>query len=541
MDLIFYNGHVWTGDNKQTLAQAAAVKNDKIFTVGSNEEILSLKENSSEVVDLKGRSLLPGFNDSHMHLIGHALTRAKVDLRQCASLDEVVSTIRAFIDERGVAKGEWVYGWGWDQGQFREERMPCREDLDRASTEHCIAITRTCCHILSANSMALQKAGIDREAPVLSGGKVAVDDKGVPTGVLEENAMQLVNGMQPSLDEDALKKIIAGAVEDFLAAGLTSVQTDDLAHLGSDLFPVLCKAYRELETEGKLPLRVNLQCLLPTEEELKWFLDCGYRTGQGGVYFKIGPLKLLTDGSLGARTALLSEPYSDMPENRGVAVLTSEKLEKLVNLAAKHRMQVAAHAIGDAAVEMVLDAYKKAAALYPRSDARYRVIHASLVRPEQIDRFVEQAVIADVQPAFATSDYMLIEQHFDAKFAGWAYRFKGFIDRGIKTAGGSDCPVENYFPLEGIHAAVTRQDKSGNPPGGWIPEQCLTLDEALSLYTTGSAYSSFEEEIKGSITPGKLADLVVLSEDITKVDPGKIKALKADMTVVGGKIVYSRS
>lgn len=541
MDLIFHNGHVWTGDGKWSQAQAAAVKNDKIFAVGSNEDILALKDTDSEVIDLKGRSLLPGFNDSHLHLIGHALNRAKVDLSHCTSIDEVVYTLRAFIDEHGVAKGEWVYGWGWNQEQFQEKRKPTRKDLDQASTGHCIAITRTCCHTLSANSMALQKVGVDREAPAIAGGKVVVDEQGVPTGVLDENAMSLITGKQPSLDKEDLKKMITDAAEDFIAAGLTSVQTDDLYHLGSDLLPTLCEAYRELETEGNLPIRVNLQCLLPTEEELKGFLDSGYRTGQGSAYFKIGPLKLLTDGSLGARTALLSEPYISTPETRGVPVLTSEELEKLVNLAAEHKMQVAAHAIGDAAVEMVLNAYKKAAALYPRPNARYRVIHASLVRPDQLDRFVDQDVIADIQPSFTGSDYMLIEQHLGAKRAEWAYRWKDYIDRGVKTAGSSDCPVENYVPLDGIYAAVTRQDRAGNPPGGWFPEQRLTIDESLFIYTMGSAYSSFEEEIKGSITPGKLADLVVLSEDVTKVDQGDIKDLKTDMTVAGGKIVYSRS
>ncbi|MFO7951805.1 MAG: amidohydrolase [Bacillota bacterium] len=540
MDLIFHNGRILTMDQDQQEAEAVAVKNDKITAVGSNEEILALKEAGTEVINLKGRSLLPGFNDSHMHLVEYAENQAKVDLRYCKSVEEVTEAIRNFINERDVKKGEWVYGWGWDHGLFQEKRMLNRFDLDRASSEHSIAITRTCCHIMAVNTLSLQKIGIEQKPPTVDGGNVDTDEQGVPTGILEEKAMQLVNDLKPPLDGEALKDLIKLAARDFLSAGLTSVQTDDLAFLGSDLMPVLSGAYQELESAGELNLRVNLQCLLPTVAELQAALDRGYRTGQGGPYFKIGPLKLLTDGSLGGRTALLSEPYDDISPYQGIEVLPVEVLEALVNLASQRKMQVAIHAIGDLAVERVLNAYEKAARRYPQPDPRYRVIHASMATDELLERFKQLDVIADIQPPFIPSDYRLVDQHLGEKRATWTYRWKDFVNRGIKLAGSSDCPVDNYPPLEGIHAAVTRQDKDGNPPGGWHPEQSLSLGEALYIYTMGSAYSSFEENDKGSITAGKLADLVVLSDDLTGVELDHIKNLQVDLTVIGGKIVFSR-
>ncbi len=540
MQIIFHSGQVLTVDSERQAAEAVAVKNGIISAVGSKEEVLSLKNGETELINLEGRTLLPGFNDSHMHLIGHALTAAKVDLRHCASIGDVAAAVEGFIKNRKVKNGDWVLGWGWDQSQFIEKRMPNRYDLDRAAPDHPVMIMRNCCHVCAANSAALQKAGIDQQPKSIEGGTVEIDATGIPTGVLEENAMQFVTGLQPSIDGRMLEKLIKEASSDFLAAGLTSVQTDDLAFTGSDLAPVLIDTYRQLEASDGLPLRVNLQTLLPTVNELQAFLDQGYRTGQGGEYFKIGPLKLLTDGSIGGQTALLSAPYENNPDTCGVGVLTRPELMQLVDLARSYGMQVAAHAIGDAAIEMVLDVYREVAGRYHDPDPRFRIIHVSLLNSVLLQRFKTQGVLADIQPAFTSTDYASIAGYIGDKRAAWAYRWKGLIDLGVKTGCGSDCPVENYAPLESVYSAVTRQDKNGNPPGGWFPEQKLTLEETIFIYTMGSAYCSFEENMKGSITPGKLADLVVLSEDITAIEPSRIKDLQVDMTIVGGKIVFKR-
>ncbi len=539
-DLIFYNGRIITMEEKAGEVEAVAVSGGRISALGQADDILNLQEDHTTLVDLKGRVLLPGFNDSHMHLVGYSLTSEKVDLRRCRSVNEIEEAIREYISKNKVEKGKWVLGWGWDQGLFKDKRIPRREDLDRVAPDHPVAIMRTCCHIMSANSVALKAAGIERKAIFIEGGNIEVDDRGVPTGVLEEKAMSLLTSLQPPLDKEKLKQLIMAASKDFLAAGLTSVQTDDLSSVGGEFASLVIDTYYELEAAGELPLRVNLQALLPEPSLLSSFLAQGYRTGQGGEYFKIGPLKLLTDGSIGGRTALVSAPYEDSSETCGVSVLARGEVEELVNMAAGQGMQCAVHAIGDAAVKMVLEIYQEAARRYPHPDPRFRVIHASMAGPRILDRFEKQEVIADIQPSFIPSDYVLVDRHLGPKRAAWTYRWKDFIDRGIRLAGGSDCPVENYEPLEGIHAAVTRQDRYGNPPGGWNPNQRLSLEEALYIYTMGSAYCTCEENEKGSIAEGKLADLVVLSEDITAVEPSVIADLKADLTVVGGRIAYSR-
>lgn len=518
--------------------EAVAVKDGLIAAVGSSEDILTMKAEQTELVDLKGRSLLPGFNDCHLHLIGHALTRTKVDLRYCTSLDELVEAVKIFVKENNLQKGEWVLGWGWDQSLFAEKKMPTRQELDRAAPDNPVSLMRTCCHINAVNSIALQKAGIDRSPREVEGGTVEVDSQGVPTGILEENAMKLVTGLLPPFNKEKLKELITIATKDFAAAGLTSVQTDDLAFLGGELAPILVEAYRELEISGELPVRINLQALLQTEKELQAFIDHGFRTGTGSDMFKIGPLKLLTDGSIGGRTALLSSPYSDKPDVSGVSVLSKDELQTLVNLGHSNGLQVAAHAIGDAAIGMVLDSYEEALKSCPADDPRFRVIHSSIVSDELLKRYKEQNVIADIQPLFVPSDFDLVDRHLGSERAHWTYRWKDIIDSGIAVGCGSDCPVESYEPLQTVYAAITRQDKNGNPPEGWFPGQRLTLDEVLRIYTMGSAYCSFEDNIKGSITPGKLADLVVLSEDISSVEPAGILELQVDLTMVGGKVVY---
>ena len=540
MDLIFFNGKIITVDRERSCAGAVAVKNGCIAAVGDDDDILTLKDGKTDLVDLRGRTLLPGFNDSHMHLTNYALGVTKVDLRGCDSIDDLVERIRRFIAERKVPKGEWVLGWGWNHSFFREKRMPDRYDLDRAAPGHCLSIVRTCCHVSAVNSMALQRTGINDDPPMVDGGDIDLDATGKPTGILKENAMKLVEKNLPSLDRGKIEGLIRTAAADFNASGLTSVQTDDLLALDSDLLPDLLAAYRNLESSDALPIRVDLQLLLPDLEKLGAFIENEYRVSPPGPFFKIGPLKLLMDGSLGGRTALLAEPYADDPDNRGMAVLAEEELAELVNLAYENGMQVATHAIGDAAVSAVLDAYEKAGRRCCCPDPRFRIVHASIVSPDSLKRFAELGVIADIQPAFVSSDNLLIEKILGPERAAWTYRWRDFLNSGVMMGGGSDCPVETCSPLYGLYAAVTRQNARREPPGGWFPGQRLNLSEIIGIYTFGSAYCSFEEKSKGSIAVGKLADLVVLSEDILQCRPEEIRELQIDQTVVGGKTVYLR-
>ncbi|MDW7739830.1 MAG: amidohydrolase [Bacillota bacterium] len=538
MDLIFYNGRVTTLDDSRPFAEAVGVKNGLIAFVGTNRKLSSYKTGKTLAIDLKGKTMLPGFNDSHLHLAGYALTSAKVDLRDCRNIDQVVDTVKSYIVFHSIKPGDWVLGWGWDHGLFEERRMPDRRDLDRATSEHCLVIMRTCCHICSINTRALMKAGIFESQPYVEGGSIVQDDQGIPTGILKENAMNLVMDLVPGLNKEMLKKLIFKAVQDFVSAGLTSVQTDDLAALGSDMLPTLLDSYRELELEGNLPLRINLQLLLPEITDLDKFIKEGYRNYYNSDFFKTGPLKILADGSIGGRTAFLSEPYYDTGDSCGVAIYQEDELTELVKMAYLNGMQVATHAIGDAAINMVLDTYEQVLSINSHHDPRFRIVHASIVDDHALYRFKTLGIIADIQPSFIPTDNSLIDQHLGPRRASWTYRWKDFISNGIRVGGGSDAPVETYEPLAGISAAVTRQNKSGKPTGGWHPDQRLTLHEALNLYTSGSAFCSFDENMKGTITPGKFADLLVLSEDIAKVEPKNIRDVKCEMTVVDGKIVY---
>ncbi len=534
MDVILVNGKMTTMAEKEPQVEALALRGDTIAALGSNPEVLALKGAKTEVIDLKGKRVVPGFNDSHMHLVNYGLSLSSVDLRECRSLSQVGEKLGGHIRSRNLRQS-WVFGWGWNQESFAEKRMPVRQDLDPVSGDNFVVIMRTCNHVCSVNTEALKKAGIFESPPAVAGGEVHLDPQGRPSGILKENAMKLVLGITPRRDKGMLKKLILQAARECLQFGLTSLQTDDFGVVRENFREVL-EAYLELDAEGQLPLRVNKQLLLPNKAQLEAFLDLGYRTGDGSPFFKIGPLKLLADGSLGARTAALHAPYADDPENRGMSLYSREELEELVAAADRGGLQVAVHAIGDRAMEMCLDAGTLAR---HRQDPRFRVIHCSIASRENLKKFQDLGAIADVQPSFVASDHAYIEERVGKERARYAYCFKTFLRSGIRLAGGSDCPIESCNPLLGIHAAVTRTNPSGKPPGGWMPREKLTLQEALHMYTAGSAYCTYEEKLKGSLALGKWGDLVILSEDVSRVKPGEIKDVEVLMTMVGGKILYN--
>lgn len=538
MDLIIFNGNVLTMDADYPRAEAVAIKDGKIAGAGSNEDILKLRSENTDIIDAGANTVLPGFNDSHLHLYGYAMTKNRVDISNLPSIEALQDKLRSHIRDGDLNNDAWIIGRGWDQTPYPEQKMPNRHDLDEVSTKHPIMLIRKCGHVCVLNTAALKAADIYKQPPVVEGGLIELDADGEPTGILKENAMNLVKTPAQNISPDAVKARIMSAAMDFVKAGLTSVQTDDVGSFPgnpSDLF----NAYLQLAANDQLPLRVNEQMLLPEPDDLKQVIESGWITGCGNDYFKIGPLKILTDGSFGGRSALLSEPYSDDPGNYGIALYTKEQLKELVVIAHTTNMQVAAHAIGDQSITDILDVYHEVQQDYPRDNVRFRIIHASLTPPVLLDRFKEQEILADVQPRFMPSDLPFIESRLGKKRASSAYCFKEFIKRGIPIGGSSDCPVEDYRPLSGIHAAVMRQGDDGEPKEGWMPEQKLTLHEALYIYTMGSAYNSFEEDIKGSITIGKLADLVILSDNIENISSDKIKDLSMEKTIVGGKIVFS--
>ena len=537
MDVLLVNGNIVTGDTTRPKAEALAVRGDKITLVGDTHQVLALKDHLSTVIDLQGKTVVPGFNDSHMHLINYGLSLDTVDLRNCRSLPEVREKISAYIGTHNLT-GSWVYGWGWNQQSFLEKRMPESRDIDAAAGDNFVVLMRTCNHACTVNTKALEKAGIKESPPPVAGGEVQVDERGRPTGILTENAMKLVLNIMPPRDKDHLKAVIVRAAQNCLKLGLTSIQTDDFGVVKENFLDVL-DAYRELDREGQLPIRINKQLLLQSREKLASFLQLSLTTGDGSPFFKIGPLKLLLDGSLGARTAALNAPYTDDPLNAGMTLLSGAELEDLVMKADQHGLQVAIHAIGDKTMDMILEVYHKVGRNNPRAGRRFRIIHCSIANREIIEKFREYQVIADVQPSFVASDFAFVEERLGEKRARWVYSFKSFLERGILLAGGSDCPIESCNPLLGIHAAVTRTNTAGLPEGGWLPSEKLSVQEALHMFTWGSAYCSYEEESKGSLEAGKLADLVILSEDIFRINPADIKDVEVLMTMVAGNVAYT--
>lgn len=538
MDLIFINGKIITMDTSLPQAEALYIRDEKIVSVGSNSEILSYKNDGTEIIDLNGRLMVPGFNDSHMHLLNYGSSLLNVSLVGVSSIDEMVERTRQFIKYNCIDSNKMIQGRGWNHDYFVEKRFPDRYDLDKISTTQPILLTRSCGHAAVVNSRALEIAGITKYTPKVDGGHFDVDENGEPLGILRENAIGLLTSLiiEPSIED--IKSMILLAASKANAKGITSVQSDDLLSVTDEDFTKVISAYRELKNEGKLTLRVNEQSRFENIKNLNRFITMGYKTGVGDEYFKIGPLKLMADGSLGARTAYLSEPYSDDPSTSGIPVLTQEELDNLIITAHSAGMQVAVHCIGDGAMYMVFKSIERAQKQNPRKDARHSIVHCQITDDRLLDKFRENNVIAHIQPIFLDYDLHIVEDRVGKDRAKSSYNWKGFLDRGVHIACGSDCPVENLDVLPGIYSAVTRKDLKGYPEKGWLPEQKLSVMEALHGFTLGAAYASFEENIKGSIIPGKLADLTVLSENIFEIAPDRIKDVEVEMTFLGGKRVY---
>ncbi|MBV7274617.1 amidohydrolase [Clostridium sp. PL3] len=541
MDLILINGKVHTMDMLNKITEAVAIKNGKVVKTGTSSEIFALKTNITEIIDLKGKVILPGFNDSHMHLLNFANSLSMIDLNSCSSIEELIERVKTFINAKNLVKNKWIRGKGWNQDYFKKEkRFPTKYDLDKISTEYPIVITRACIHICVVNSKALALLGITKETPQVEGGQFDIDKNGEPIGIFREKALSLVYDKIPSPTSEELKNMIKEATYYANSKGLTSIQSDDFTSIpGVDYIQVI-NAYNELKESGNLTLRVNEQCLLPAKDKLEKFLKEGFTTGQGDEFFKIGPLKLLVDGSLGARTAALCKPYFDDPSTSGILVYDQKELNELILTAHNSGMQIAVHCIGDKAMYMTFEAFQKALKVNPKKNHRHSIVHCQITDEILLNKFKELDIIAHIQPIFIHYDLHMVEDRIGRERMKSSYAFKTMIQKGIHIALGTDCPVEALDVMPSIYCAVTRKDLNGYPEKGWMPEERLSIEEAVYNYTMGSAYASFEDTIKGSIEEGKLADMVVLSEDIFEVDKDRIKDLEVEMTLLGGKVIYKK-
>jgi predicted amidohydrolase YtcJ len=526
-DLVLYNGRIYTMARANPRAQAVAIAGNRIAAVGDDDQMKSLLAPGGEAIDLGGRTVLPGLTDCHIHFVEYALRLRRIDLSGAQSRAEAVQRVaeRAQITQ----PGEWLLGGGWDRNIWDDPRFPTKEDLDSVAPHHPVALNSKDGHSLWVNSLALARAGITAETPDPPGGEIERrPGTGEPTGILKESAALLVEEVieKPSLEaiQSALKAAMANAQQ----AGLTGIHDceDELAFA----------AFQELAKKGELGLRVLMH--IPAKN-LDAAIGLGLRTGFGNEWLRVGGVKMFADGALGSRTAAMLAPYLDEPLNLGITVTPKEEIRELVRKAGRAGISVAIHAIGDRANRDVLDVLEESRQRGEGMDLRHRIEHVQLLHPTDIPRLARLGVIASMQPIHATSDMDMVERHWGEERARGAYAWRSLLNAGTVLAFGSDCPVESLDPLAGIHAAVTRRRADGSPgPEGWHPEERITVEEAVWAYTLGAAYASGEEREKGSIAPGKLADLLVLSQDIFAIPPMAILETKVEATVLDGRFIY---
>lgn len=529
---LFYNGHFYTGPGYA--ASVLWAQGGRIRALGG-PELLAAAPPELPRTDLGGGWALPGFNDSHLHLLDVGRGLASVDLFGASGPADIAARCAAFVRAHAVPPGQAVYGNGWNQDLFAEPHtLPTRADLDAAVPDHPLLLDRVCGHIMLCNTAALRAAGITSQTPDPPGGGIDRGPGGEPNGLLRDNAVALVRPLLPAETPAACAGRWRAALAHAAAHGLTSVQTCDVR---SRDWPTVLAALEELDAQDALPLRLTLQCAMDTPADLQALWDAGYRPGAHGKRWKIGPLKLFLDGSLGARTAWLRGGYADASGAHGLCCLPMAEALALARKADAAGMQVVAHAIGDGAMEEMLDIIETLNA--PRGGAnplRHGVVHCQVTAPGQWDRLAALGAGALVQPIFLDYDHTIVTARCGAALAGTSYAFGDAVRRGLPVSYGTDAPVESLDPLRNLYAAVTRRPLSGGAP--WQPQQAVTRAQALFCYTQGSAWQEFAEAEKGRLAPGLLADFTVLDRDYFTVPEADIPRLRVQATVTGGQVVY---
>jgi predicted amidohydrolase YtcJ len=545
-EIIFINGNIYTGVVETSSfhsiqrAEALAVREGRVEAVGRGDEILKLKGPSTEVINLGGHFVMPGFNDAHMHLANAGFQRLTVNLMGVKSLTEFRDRIRERLQNAGP--DEWIVGGGWDQTLWPVKELPSRWDIDEVTTDHPVFLERVDGHIAVANTRALQLASITVASKDPPGGKIDRDTTGQATGILRETARQAVSVVIPKPNHDKRRQAIEAGLKELAQSGITSAQdnsdTGD-SKLSWDDFQI----FEEIEREGKLTTRITEW--LPFNDPLSLLREHRSAHAESDNLLRTGMLKAYMDGSLGSRTAALVEPYADDPSNSGLPQYEPDTLTQLTKERVDAGFQIGFHAIGDKGVQMALDAFAaaekeareiNAKAANGGTDYRLRIEHAQVTNPLQVASFKELNVIASMQPSHLLTDMNWAEARLGPKRAAHSYAWAEFLKKGVPLAFGTDYPVEPVAPFRGLYAAVTRKSEDGKKE--YYPEQRLTMEQAIAAYTTGSAFAEFAEKDKGTLAPGMLADLVVLDTDITAVPPEKILGAKVLRTVLAGKTVY---
>jgi predicted amidohydrolase YtcJ len=531
-DLIVTNAKVWTVDKAHPTAQAVAVLGDRIVAVGSNTDVEVLRRPDTKVIDGGGKLLLPGFNDAHVHFVDGGLQLDSVQLNDATSTDEFVRRVREQAQK--TPKGEWIKGGDWDETKWSPPNLPTKELIDPVTPDNPVFLGRYDGHGAVANSAALRLAGITAETPDPPGGVIVRDAQGNPTGALKDAAKELVIKVIPRLSHEQRLRAMRRALEYAASLGITSVQ-----HMndGEDNYADI-RAYGELLQSGELTTRVYVA---PAISDWQDQAKVGIRHAFGSSFLRIGALKSFADGSLGSRTAYFFDPYSDDPSNSGLLGKQMQPLSRVrdwMTQADAAGLQLCTHAIGDRAISTVLDLYTDVVRANRGMERRFRIEHAQHMAEKDFARFAQLDVIASVQPYQAIDDGRWAEARIGHDRASRTYAFRTFLNHGVHLAFGTDWDVAPLNPILTVYAAVTRATLDGKNPNGWFPEQKLSVAEAVEAYTTGSAYAEFQEKEKGSITPGKLADMVLLSDDIFAIDPVRIRDVKVLKTIVGGRLVW---
>ncbi|CAM4270344.1 amidohydrolase [Lacicoccus alkaliphilus] len=529
--IFFLNGEVITVNNNDDVVEAVAIKGGRVTATGSNEDILALKNEESKVIDLEGKTLMPGFIDPHLHISMYGTNTISISCKSesVKSLDDLMDKLKKEVER--TSEDDWIRAWGYNETLIEERRFPKIEELDEISKNHPIIITRTCGHISVVNSKALEIAGINEGTPNPEGGKIERDEEGNPTGLLLENAhMEMFNTAAFTKEELTCAHKVAS--EHFLAKGITSIH--DAGGYG-------LSNINALQTDSKngvikQRLYVMAGALYDAQSVVKHMVAAGIYTGLGDSKFRIGPVKLFLDGSSSGPTVWSREGYTSDPENYGIHYFSQEEVDDLFIPAHKNGWQITAHAQGDAAIDMLLNTIEKANHLHPREDARHRIEHAGIAAPDLINRMKEQNVIPIPNPAFLYEYGEGYVKNYGER-AGYMYPLGDYQRSGIPAAIASDSPVTDYDPMRGLHAAVTRESNAGNVIG---EDKKVSLLEAIRMYTLNGAYASFEEDIKGSIEPGKVADLIMLDRSILNCDTAVLPEVQVDGTMIEGEVVYSR-
>jgi len=535
MRTILYNGHLY--QERGQFVSALLIEDGTILQAGSDASILAHQTSETRLIDLQGKTGLPGFNDSHLHFYMSAVAFQTVQLYGLTSIEALIAQGKAFVSAHPNPTGQAVFGRGWNQDYFTgEARLVNRTDLDQISTDFPIVFSRACGHVVTANSKALAVLGITASTPQVEGGQFDLDEQGNPNGIFRENAIGLLSSLQVPLsaeDRIGLLRQVSAIANRY---GITSVQTNDLT-IGTEEGEAIEAAYHDVaahEPTVRITHQVSFSDLPAFQERIQ----NGYHPHEND-FNRYGPLKLFVDGSLGARTAKMRTPYADDPTTQGIECMSPEILDRYVALADAAGVQIAVHAIGDGAMAQILDAYQKV--ITDGNMNRHGIVHCQITDMDLLRRFQALDILAYVQPIFLHYDMHIVESRVGQQLASTSYAFRTMEELGLHVAYGTDSPVEGLNVFHNIHCAINRQDLNSTPVNGFYPHEKVDLETAIDDYTIGSAYASFEENRKGRLLPGYMADLVIVDQPLFDLDYSQIKDVEVTMTMVDGNIVYTRS